>query len=268
VETIDAMDAEQTGAGRSRRDNAGWRAIMAAMIDDVRTGRWQISDRLPSEANLCARFGVSRNTVREALRALETRGYIRRAQGTRPVLVSTDPSRGFVNSVRSIDELLQYSGRTLSRVLSVETVLADDALARRLGSTAGTAWLRVQILRLPRRGSAPLGFSEIYVCHRYAAIADRITADRTVYRLLQDACGLSFARVVQAIGVATASAAQASVLRVEPGSPLLSVRTEFVAESGETVEVGFGHFPQGRYGVEIILESGAAGDPSMKGPLA
>lgn len=47
----------------------------------IREGRWRAGDRLPSEAELCAQFQVSRMTVNRALRELQQVGLLRREQG-------------------------------------------------------------------------------------------------------------------------------------------------------------------------------------------
>jgi GntR family transcriptional regulator len=247
-----AMEQADDSAARG----PGYRQITEALIAEIRAGRWTLSGKLPTEHELVARFGASRNTVRESLRELETFGYIKRRRGTRSILVSTDPGDSFTNSVRSIDELLQYSRHTVSRIVSTEMVVAIGPLQQRLNAAPGSHWLRVQVLRMPTRGAMPLGFSEIFVEERYAAIADKLADDRTVYRVLEEEFGITFRRVEQVIGASAASGPIADYLRVKPGTPVLVVRTEFVTSAGDVAEVGFGHFPADRYKVEVVLERG------------
>jgi GntR family transcriptional repressor for pyruvate dehydrogenase complex len=60
-------------------------ALEGIALDELRPG-----DRLPSEASAAARLGVSRLTVREAVRALEARGIVALHKGRRPVVRPLD----------------------------------------------------------------------------------------------------------------------------------------------------------------------------------
>lgn len=55
--------------------------IAAQVREMIATGKIKPGDRLPSERDLSARLGVSRNTLREALRALENAGIVEMRKG-------------------------------------------------------------------------------------------------------------------------------------------------------------------------------------------
>ena len=56
--------------------------IRAALENDIRGGRFAKTGKLPSEATLCRRFGVARNTLREALASLQREGLIVKRNGS------------------------------------------------------------------------------------------------------------------------------------------------------------------------------------------
>jgi DNA-binding LacI/PurR family transcriptional regulator len=57
-------------------------AISQQLLEDITAGKYPEHSRLPSEAQLVKRFGVSRPTVIRALRDLEARGWIERRAGS------------------------------------------------------------------------------------------------------------------------------------------------------------------------------------------
>jgi GntR family transcriptional repressor for pyruvate dehydrogenase complex len=70
--------------------------VSQAIVDQIkmliRDGKLRPGDRLPSERDLCQRFGVSRVTVREALRVLEASGLVSIRVGARGGAFLTSPS--------------------------------------------------------------------------------------------------------------------------------------------------------------------------------
>ncbi|HEY8610582.1 MAG TPA: FCD domain-containing protein [Roseomonas sp.] len=62
-------------------DRFGAPALRDALERDLRADRWRVGERLPTERDLGARYGVARNTVRRALDALESEGLIHRHVG-------------------------------------------------------------------------------------------------------------------------------------------------------------------------------------------
>ena len=57
------------------------RQVRADLLGRIERGEWRPGQRLPTEASLAQLLGVSRTTLREALRGLEEDGFLRRTRG-------------------------------------------------------------------------------------------------------------------------------------------------------------------------------------------
>src|SRR3954451_2972741 len=117
-------DAGQS-ASRSdmfNRVNAG--RVSRLIVDQIRLlirdGMLSAGDRLPSERELGERFGVSRVTVREALRGLEANGLVTIRVGARGGAFVTAPTSKHVGE--GITDLLTLSGLTASEVTEARRV--------------------------------------------------------------------------------------------------------------------------------------------------
>ena len=69
-----AMDRALVAVPARERGDAA--ALHLVLARELRTNRWQAGERLPTERELCKRYGVARNTVRRALQALEAECFI------------------------------------------------------------------------------------------------------------------------------------------------------------------------------------------------
>ncbi|SDM70865.1 FadR/GntR family transcriptional regulator [Actinacidiphila guanduensis] len=101
------------------------RRISALIVDQVRSliheGKLTPGDRLPPEREMCERFGVSRVTVREALRVLEAGGLVEIRVGAHGGAFVTQPTSDRVGA--SITDLLTLSSVSAADVTEVRLVL-------------------------------------------------------------------------------------------------------------------------------------------------
>jgi GntR family transcriptional regulator, transcriptional repressor for pyruvate dehydrogenase complex len=87
----------------------------------IREGKLVPGDRLPSERALCGRFGVSRVTVREALRVLEATGLVEIRVGARGGAIVSEPTSDRVGA--GIADLLTLSSLSASDVTETRMVI-------------------------------------------------------------------------------------------------------------------------------------------------
>ena len=143
---------------------------------------------LPSEAELCERYEVSRFTVREAIRQIQSVGLVSTRQGLGTRVEQIDEARHFSLSLKSIDEVEQHGHYT--RLVDVVTrdVIADDALAGILRCQPDEQFLYMESYRVPRDSSVsvPVAWNESYIIGAYAGIRDQIgQQEGAVYSLLE-----------------------------------------------------------------------------------
>ena len=87
----------------------------------IRDGRLQPGDRLPSERELCQRFGVSRVTVREALRVLEASGLLAIRVGAHGGAFLTSPSTERLSE--GLADLISFSRLTAANVTEARIII-------------------------------------------------------------------------------------------------------------------------------------------------
>lgn len=99
--------------------------VSQVIVDQVkllmREGQLTIGDRLPSERDLCQRFGVSRVTVREALRVLEANGLIAVRVGARGGAFVASPTKERLSE--GLADLMTLSSLTPRDVTEARTVI-------------------------------------------------------------------------------------------------------------------------------------------------
>ncbi|MCF4119482.1 GntR family transcriptional regulator [Antribacter sp. KLBMP9083] len=104
--------------------------VLAQIEADLAAGKWALGERLPAERALAEQLGVSRPSVREAIRILEAMGIVKTAVGSGPSAGATvidRPAAGLGAAVR-----LHLASGTLpvSDVVQTRTVLEAWAVGR------------------------------------------------------------------------------------------------------------------------------------------
>jgi len=230
---------------------------------EIRAGRLRIGGRVPGELELVERYGVSRHTVREALRRLSDQGLIQRRRGAGTVVTARAPRAPVVQVVHSPSELMSYPASSRLFPLSSEPIQADPELARRLGCAAGESWFRVQALRRLRPRAAAIAWSDIYLRPEFAAVAADVGRHRgPLYELIEGRFGLRVGQVDVEIRAGLLDAAQAAALGVEAGAAALAVVRRYRDTEGRCVLLTVAEHPAELFTYSFALRRGETRGPA------
>lgn len=159
------------------------------LLDQVESGRWPAGSRIPTEAELCGHYGVSRVTVRQALDLLVRRGMLSRGRGRGTFVRDTKltvNARSVTSFSRELGELGMHPG---ARLLRAALVPASDEVAGALGVKPGTEL--VEFRRLRTADGNPIAVqTSLLVADRFPGLLGRLGEDTSLYGLLKEAYGL------------------------------------------------------------------------------
>jgi GntR family transcriptional regulator len=224
---------------------------LAALIARTSAGQ-----RLPSEPELAKQLGVSRATLRDAMRTFETQGLIRRRQGSGTFVVGKVQA---LDSGLEVLESLETMAKRLSLEisvsnLSVEQAEADADVAEHLDLAVGTRVLFVR--RVIRTDGRPVAHLVDTLPEDVLRIND-LPADfhgSVLDFLLERGDSLKSSRAnISAIG-ATADVAKA--LEIQRGDVLLHFYSQLFDERNKVVDYSLSYFIPGYFNFHVVRRVG------------
>ena len=190
----------------------------------VRDGTYQPGQQIPTEAELCDAFGVSRITVRKAVDELVNENILIRQQGRGTFVAAHNRARLMFHFFH----IVRNDGSKLTPevvMLSFSRGLADVEEAAHLGIKAGSKVYRIKnVLRL---AGEPMIFDTIVIPQ---TMFPKLTAARfkgrpnTIYHLYQSEYGITVVRSAERLRARLADAESAGILEIKQGAPLLEIR--------------------------------------------
>ena len=192
-------------------------------------------DQLPTEAELCESYGVSRITVREAMQVLEAEGVIVRRQGRGTYVADPRPREpaAYFGSARHGSGAHDLDG--VGEIISCEVLDADLRIAGRLDLVPGTPVYRIRSRRL--NDARPVCYQVTYVPQ---ALLGQLEADgfepRSLYARLERALGDTIEEAQEAVDVVDADRYRAQRLGVKLRTPLLLIERVVYSRGGIAVE--------------------------------
>jgi len=213
----------------------------------LESGAWPAGQSLATEQRLCAEFGASRTTVRQALSQLKQAGLLesRAGIGTRGVGV---PVKRRI--VRSSGDPLHAGLNSKPRVVSLGEVPCPANVAAFFGINLGApVWHFVRIHMLD---STPLSVVDSYLPAHLGAGLTRSSLRQPMHELLWDRFGIRLKRSVHTLRVARADVDIASMLGIALADPVLRIQSSVYLADDKPIRWTENFFREDQY--EYVAE--------------
>src|SRR5215208_3085483 len=224
---------------------------LAALIERTPAGA-----RLISEPDLAKQLGVSRATLREAMRTFETQGLIRRRQGAGTFVVGKVPVMDAgLEVLESLDTMARRMNLAIAvSDLNVEQVAAEEEPARELGVTVGACLTRVR--RVMRAETRPVAYLIDLMSEDTLKIADLPEGfnGSVLDFMLERGDDLRISRV--AISATNATAEVAKTLEIQRGDVLLQFASQLYTAEARVVDYTVSYFIPGYFNFHVVRRVG------------
>lgn len=257
-----AKDAAQTKGktggkpGQKQVRTPRYLQLAAELREAVTGGEFAGPKGFPTETALCKRFGVSRFTVREALRRLEAEGLIERKRGSGTVVQPAAARGGALHQpLSNVGELLQYARDSkIGYSREGSGPLPDDVAEQIAGSTGGD-WTRFRGTRRPEGDPLPIAVTHAYFHESLNEAVDRFDLEAgTLFSQVEAFAGVRIGKVTQDIQAIAAPQKIADTLQIDEGSPVLRILRCYLDPDGRLFEISVTHHPGERFAYAMHID--------------
>jgi len=197
-------------------------------------GEYAVHERLPSESEMMKVFGVSRITVRQALRDLHADGLVFSVQG-KGTFVSRPKAVQDIQNLQGFGEAMNPQGyETSTRVVGVQEVRITGDVAEALDLNRNSNVVELTRIRYLNREPISLDHSFFPVEVGNELLGRDLTQD--VFPMLENECGIELGHAELKIEAISADEDVAEKLNVGVGSPILRIQRLVFSKSGTPID--------------------------------
>ncbi|MBL1213023.1 MAG: GntR family transcriptional regulator [Ignavibacteriae bacterium] len=209
--------------------------IFQDIYNKIDEGDFKNGDQLPSEAELCKAYNVSRGTLREGLKLLFQYGLLVREQG-RGTFVTVHKIGQDVNQLMGFTSLMQSHNKKASgKILETHTKLPNPIVKQLMQLDDNEEVVR--IIRLRYGDDKPLIIERSYFTERlFKPLQEYDLEKESIYELLYKHTNQRLGKAKQSIEAAVATPTEAELFNINVGAPLLLMTRLIMLRDGTPFE--------------------------------
>jgi GntR family transcriptional regulator len=201
----------------------------------IRSGEWPAGSLIPSERELCERYGISRMTARQSITELVNEGLLYREQGKGTYVGRPKIAQQLLRLTGFTEDMRARDQRPGAKVLAAEMWPADEETAERLRVKVGQPVFRLRRLRLADAEPLALETSCISFIGCERLLGDDLERN-SLYQLLDATYDVPPLEAEQELEADLAGDEEARLLEVAVGTPVLRTRRVTATRRNQPIE--------------------------------
>ena len=222
--------------------------------EKIKQNIWKPGEQIPGEPELCIQFGISRTVVRQSLHEMESEGLVVRRKGKGTFIANPKVGESLVQKLTGFyQDMVEKGYKPITKVLHLRIAPAGEKVASFLEIEPGTRVFDIKRLRFI--GEDPLQLVTNYIPYEFCPqLADVDLTNRSLYEYLENSCHLIIARGRRYVESTAASEADAKLLQIDRGAPVLMLESVCFLPDGRPLEyyLAFHRGDRTRFEVELV----------------
>ena len=208
----------------------------------IKKGEFREGEQFPSEISLATNLNISRGTVRQALKELESEGYLYRIQGKGTFVKKREETVWSADTLVSIAEAFDKQNLHYStKVISIDMERANPEVSSQLKVEPNSKVLKLERIRSIE--GDPVHLSTSYFPYELSApLLDTHLEDQSLYKVMDEKLGIKIQKVERVIYAKLADTWEAGHLHLPAVSAILVVLGTAFSEIGLPVETSIARF--------------------------
>lgn len=227
--------------------------VKNALEAEIAEGIYNPNGRLPSERELCERFGVSRMTARQALKELERDGKVFSRVGKGTFVAEQKIAQQLRKLTGFSQDILTRGARPSSVVISAQIVPANAHLATTLKVMQGAEVVELSRIRLSNE--LPLCIETAHIPHYLCPnILKNDFAHESLYNVFERDYGYHLLRAEQTMEASLANVRELELLHMTPPASVLRIERLTYNQQNNLLEYVVSAYRGDLYKFHLILQ--------------
>ncbi|THF73880.1 GntR family transcriptional regulator [Cohnella fermenti] len=200
---------------------------------EIESGHYQVDELIPSERELSERFEINRMTVRQAINELVQEGMLQRQRGVGTFVSKRKIEQPLTRLSNFTSDMVNRGMKPGARFLSMDVIPATASIAQKLQIQEGVNV--IELIRIRTGDGEPMALEKCYLVYEWTSSLVGINMeDQSLYKVLEEKCGLKLTRAVQTIEITYVTPSEAHFLEVAGNDAVMLIERITYEENKET----------------------------------